>query len=255
MNAIQKATKEIGRNLTKNSPAILTGVAVAGVCGTVVLAVQATPRALSILEDACAVRKVEELSTKEVVELTWKLYLPATIMGAITIGCIVGLNTVHTRRTAALASLYSISESALKEYQAKVVEIVGENKARAVKDAVAKDKVEKNPPVNADILHTGRGTTLCLDSMSGRYFYSDIEAIRKVQNNINERLLQGGDDYAALNDVYYELGLAGTKMGEEVGWCISDGILEFDFSSQLTATGVPCLVLDYKVNPKYEFDC
>lgn len=254
MNAIQKVAQEVGRNLTKNSPAILTGVAVAGVCGTVVLAVQATPKAVTILEDICAERKVEELSAKEVLESTWRLYIPATIMGAITIGCIVGLNTVHTRRSAALASLYSISESALKEYQAKVVEVVGENKARAVKDAVAKDKVEKNPPVSGDILHTGRGTTLCLDSMSGRYFYSDIEAIRKVQNNVNEQLLNGSD-YASLNDVYYELGLAGTKMGEEVGWCVSDGMLEFDFSSQLTATGVPCLVLDYKVNPKYEYDC
>lgn len=256
---IANVTKQIGGTLTKNSPAILTGLACGGVVTTTILAVKATPRALRIIEDAMydeeTKRYTKPLAPKDAVLLTWRVYTPAALMAGVTIGCILGAHHIGARRNAALASLYTISESALKEYQNKVVEIVGENKAQAVKDAVAKDKVEKNPPVSGDILHTGRGTTLCLDAMSGRYFYSDIEAIRKVQNNINERLLCGGDDYVSLNDVYYDLGLAGTKMGEEVGWCISDGIVEFDFSSQLTAKGVPCLVLDYKVNPKYEFDC
>ncbi|MFR8351429.1 MAG: DUF6353 family protein [Blautia obeum] len=44
-----------------------------------------------------------------------------------------------------------------------------------MKDAVAKDKVEKNPVVTREVIITEKGNTLCYDAISGRYFKSDIE--------------------------------------------------------------------------------
>jgi len=49
--------------------------------------------------------------------------------GAATIMCVVGSNSINARRVAALASLYSITETALDEYKAKVVETIGETKS------------------------------------------------------------------------------------------------------------------------------
>lgn len=260
--AIQKGLKEIGRGLTKNSPTILTGLAVGGLVTTTILAVRATPKALRILEEEREKResfcdgRIGPCDKKTAVLLTWKCYLPAVIMGGISIGCIIGANSINLRRNAALASIYSISETALREYQAKVVEIIGDKKEKAVRDEIAKDRVAKNPVANNEIILTTYGETLCYDSWSGRYFKSDIEKIRQTCNDANAKLLCGMDDYISLNDLYYELGLSSVKMGEETGWSLdATGMLEFDYSSVLATDGTPCLVLEFKVSPKYEYDC
>ena len=49
---MSNAIQTIGNYLSKNSPQILTGVGAAGVLGTAVLAVRATPKALRDIWDA-----------------------------------------------------------------------------------------------------------------------------------------------------------------------------------------------------------
>ena len=60
--------------------------------------------------------------------------------------------------------------------------------------------------------------------------------------------------YIALNEFYYEVGLPGTKMGDELGWNIDGGLIGLDFSSQLSEDGTPCLVIDYRIAPRYEYE-
>ena len=79
------------------SPQILTALAVAGLVGTVVLAVKATPKATEDLYEAKH-EKGEELTAVETVQVAWKYYIPATATGLVAIGCIVGANTVNTRQ-------------------------------------------------------------------------------------------------------------------------------------------------------------
>jgi hypothetical protein len=241
---------KIGNALSKNSPTILTGLSVAGFVTTVVMAVNATPKALEILAMEEEYRQ-EPIPKKEVIKLTWKKYIPTAIMGVTSITCIIGANSINLRRNAALASLCSLTEATLKEYKSKVVETIGEGKAKKIKDDIAADHVKNHPADNKEIIMTGNGEMLCLDIMSGRYFMSDVESIRKVRNDLNEELLN--DDTISLNDVYYALGLDNTKMGDEVGWNIRDGQIDFDFSSQLNNHGQPCLVVDFKVGPTHDY--
>ena len=56
-----------------------------------------------------------------------------------------------------------------------------------------------------------------------------------------------------LNDFYYEIGLDNIKLGDELGWNIDDGYIDLSFSSQLASDGTPCLVIDYKIAPRYDF--
>ena len=70
-------------------------------------------------------------------------------------------------------------------------------------------------------------------------------------NDINYRL--NVEMYMSLNDFYYELGLKPTRLGDELGWNINDGLIEVNFSSQLTEDGEPCLVMDYQIAPKYDY--
>ena len=71
---------------------------------------------------------------------------------------------------------------------AKVIEMFGEKKNEAVKDAIAKDKVEKNPVVTREVIITEKGNTLCYDAVSGRYFKGDIEKIKKAECELNRQM-------------------------------------------------------------------
>lgn len=254
-NGITKVTKNLGSIISKNSPTILTGLSVAGLVTTTILAVKATPKALMILENEREYREdndvTEPIAKMDAIKLTYKCYIPAAIMGAVTITCIVSANSISLRRNAALASVYSLTEATLKEYQSKVVETIGATKERTIKDEIAKDKITKDPVEGKEVILTGNGETLCYETISGRYFKSDIEKIRKAENKLNRDLLD--DMFISLNDVFYELGLENTKMGDEVGWLTDDGMFGFDFSSQLCKGGIPCLVIDYQRTPRYDY--
>ena len=59
--------------------------------------------------------------------------------------------------------------------------------------------------------------------------------------------------YVSLNEFYDELGLDHTKLGDDLGWNLDDGLIELNFSSQLAENETPCLVVDYNVAPNYNF--
>ena len=218
---------------------------------TTVMAVRATPKALILIEERKEEIGAEKLEAMDMVKTTWACYIPAAITGTLSVACLIGASSVNARRNAALATAYTLSESALKDYQGKVIEMFGEKKNEAVKDAVAKDKVEKNPVVTREVIITEKGNTLCYDAISGRYFKSDIEKIKKAECELNRQMLD--DMYVSLNDFYYEIGLDSVKLGDELGWNVDSGYIDLSFSSQLASDGTPCLVIDYSVAPRYDY--
>lgn len=52
--------------------------------------------------------------------------------------------------------------------------------------------------------------------ISGRYFKSDIEKLKRAANDLSRRMLDEG--YISLNDFYYEIALPETKLGDELAW-------------------------------------
>lgn len=262
---VSVATKA-GKFIQTNSPTILTGFAVVGLVGTVISAVNATPKAVRLVEEERYERdKVkyyfnqddvpdtddsEPLTKLEIVKLTWKEYIPTAIIGGATIACIIGAHGIHSRRNAALAALYSVSQKAYEEYQEKVKQTVGQNKEGKIRDEIAQDVLNRNPVDKLRIQRTARGDTLCFDILSGRYFFSDAEFIRQSQNEFNHQLLN--EMNLCLNDFYGILGLDSIDLGEEVGWSV-DKMLDIRFASKLASDGTPCLVLDYHVKPIFEY--
>lgn len=237
--------------IKKHSPEILTGIGIAGMITTTVMAVRATPKALILIEERKEEIGAEKLEAMDMVKTAWACYIPAAITGTLSVACLIGASSVNARRNAALATAYTLSESALKDYQGKVIEMFGEKKNEAVKDAIAKDKVEKNPVVTREVIITEKGNTLCYDAISGRYFKGDIEKIKKAECELNRQMLD--DMYVSLNDFYYEIGLDSVKLGDELGWNVDSGYIDLSFSSQLASDGTPCLVIDYSVAPRYDY--
>ena len=112
MNLAQTA-KNIRTSMVKHSPEILTGLGIVGMITTTVLAVKATPKALTLI-DVAENEKRDELTPMETVKATWKCYIPAAVTGVTSIACLVGASSVNTRRNAALAAA-SVAESAASE--------------------------------------------------------------------------------------------------------------------------------------------
>lgn len=248
---LSKLIKNTRFVLSKHSPEILTGLGIAGMITTTVLAVKATPKALRCIDDAVYEKEESNLTSIETVKACWKCYIPAAITGTVSIACLVGASSVNARRNTALATAYKLSETALTEYREKVVETIGEKKERNIKDAIAKDNVEKNPVMQQNVIITGKGDTLCYDKLFGRYFKSDIDALKKTENELNRRMFS--ESYISLNDFYYEVGLDGVDAGEDLGWNIDNGYIDLNFSSQLSSDGQPCLVVSFNIPPKYEY--
>lgn len=248
---LAKIIKDVQKSAKKHTPEILTGLGIAGMITTTVMAVRATPKAMMLLEEKKYYEDTDDLKPLEVLKTVWTCYIPSTIVGGVSICCLIGASSVNFRRNTALATAYTLSESALKEYQEKVIETIGEKKEQDIRDAVVKDKMEAVPFVNREVVITGKGETLCLDLVSKRYFKIDIDKLKRIVNDLNRRMRD--EMFISLNDFYYEIGLDGTSIGDDLGWNIDRGYIELNLSAQLAEDDTPCLVLDYHIAPEYDY--
>lgn len=249
---VAKLFKHAQLVVSKHSPEILTGLGIAGMITTTVLAVRATPKAMQLIEEEKEELQVDELTVVETVKAAWKPYIPAVVLGTVSTACLIGASSVSAKRNAALATAYKLSETALSEYREKVIETLGEKKEKGIRDKVNEERIKKNPPSKSEVIITSKGDTLCYDVMSGRFFTSDIEKIRRAINEINRVMLL--EMYVSLNDLYDELDLDHTDVGDILGWHIDDKLIELEPSSHLTEDGRPCLAMGFTVPPHHGFD-
>jgi len=241
--------------LSKNSPVIFTGLAVVGVAGTVASAIHATPKALLLLDEESERRRKEHdkrpINKLDVVKICWKCYIPTIALGAATVACIIGANTVNSKRISTLAGIYSLSDTAFRQYKEKVAETIGRSKERKIRDDISADTIRKNPPSTNEIIISGKGDVLCYDSLTGRYFSSDVEKIRRLMNDFNQQLFN--EMFLSLNEWYYLLGLPPVKLGDNAGWSIEKGKLTVSFGAQLTENDTPCIVVYYDTEPQPKY--
>jgi hypothetical protein len=235
--------KSIGAWVLNNSTTILTAVNSLGVVATAISSGHATTMAIRILEEG---RKegAPPLTFKEKVKKTWKCYIPTAVLGAATIATGVKSNSLSLKKSAALTGLYTLSETTLNEYRAKVAHEIGSSKELKIRDSVAADKVARAPVPGPTII-AGEGTVLAYEAMNEeRPFYISIEGARKAMNDINYRMITKMEMYASLNEFYEALGISGIELGEESGWN-ADNPIDLIFSSTLK-DGKPAVFIDYR---------
>ena len=259
LDRIKSVAKDAAAVVDKNSPAILTGLAVAGFVTTIVLACKATPKAKEILENAredldtpdITEEQEKEVKVEAAKELA-KTVAPAVIFGVATTACIIGANTVNTKRIAALSAAYKLSETALTNYKDEAKKLLGDKKEERVREAVAQKTVSDNPPNYANVIETGLGDILCYDMYTAKYYKSKPASIDKAVNDFNAQLMQ--EDYMSLNDLHEKMGLPYSTLGDEFGWHVEDGLVEVVYTSTLTPDNVPALVPEFSPRPNWRFD-
>lgn len=260
MRDISQMLKHAGVVLQRNSPVILTGVAVSGTISTAVLTAKATIQAADEIHQ-CAIEDlgndrrpigvyeaVNHYSLKDKAKMTWKFYIAPVAVGTGTVAAVIALNTVHSRRNAALVGAYTVLEKGFTEYKDKVVETVGEKKEQAVRDSVAQDQVTKNPPSREIVIAEGK--VLFYESLTGRYFESTVETVRRAQNDINQQILF--ENYASKNDWFSELGIPRTADGDDFGWSQTRKI-DIQMSAVLTEDGKPAISIGYTFLPEPDY--
>lgn len=250
---LSKIAKLAEKFAVDNAPAIMTAIGVSGALATAYLTGKASFKAAEIIAD-----KEHDFGNglsfrygrNDKIKLIWKLYVPAAATAGLTITAIIFANRIGTRRAAAVAAAYSLSEKAIAEYKEKVIEKIGEKKEQAVRDDIAQDRVRNNPPVDREIIITGNGEVLCCDLYSRRYFLSNIETLKRAENDLNHALLS--DFSASLTDFYSLIGLRPTDVSDNLGWN-SDKLLKLEISTTLSDDDRPCIAFRFNVEPIKKF--
>lgn len=209
----------------KHAPGILMGMGSVGLGTSVIFAIKAGPKAV-ILTEKAEVEKarrnrrendlyaddaktetvvlMEELTPKEKLAATYKLYIPPVGMAVFSLLCFWAAHGIDIRRQAVVAGLYSTAETALQEYQKKVVEMLGEKQADEIRQSIGDDHTTKNLPPPPEDYDLGSQKWCYL---YGRRFPCSYNRIKEVQNEINDLMFR--EMYASEADLFYKLDPSG----------------------------------------------
>lgn len=271
---VKQCFKMAKKVVQKKSPEILTGLGIAGMITTVVLAVKATPKALDLIDEEIdnqnrklsqeaydsgysTAKQINKLKPVETVKVAWKPYIPALLLGSASVGCLIGANTVSVRRHAALYSAYELSKTAYNELNEKVTEVVGEKKVTEIKQKLAEDKVNKVSPEGAiekksNVVIAGDGDTWFIDAMSNQPFLSSKNKLDAAANELNRKMRS--DMYVSLSQFYDEVGIEHTGTSDYIGWRIDKEYIDVVTSDAIVKDGKVYVVMDFLSRPEYGYD-
>lgn len=238
--------------MTKHEPELLMGMGISGLVFATFWGIKSTFKASKVINNYKDTYGKTKVTPTEFIKLTWKLYLPVMISTAVSVPCIIASNRVSTKRYTALATAYTISETALQEYQDKTKEMVGEKESQKITEAVSKDKIDKTYTGTNQIIMTGNGDTLFYEPLSGRYFKSNWNEIQKKANELNSEAMYNLSGITTLNDWFDKLGLEPTDIGDHIGWNLAYGttsMIGISMSAHVTKDNIPCGAIQYDKQP------
>ena len=199
-----KLTKTCARFLRKNAGTLLAIGASVGVVLTAIETGKATIKAEKLVE---LNKDVPEYDMKEKVKDCWQFYIPAAVLGAGTIGCIIGSNMLSRKEIASLTAAYMALGKTYQEYRRQVAERVGGEEEKDIL-AAAQRKEEASPASSEKVL--------CYEPISKRYFHATETELLGAFYETNRDFTENG--YVALNDFYGYLNLDFVPALDYRGW-------------------------------------
>ena len=229
-----KLNKKIFSYISKHGATILSVAAAAGVVLTAVETAKATTKAQSLID----MNKAEPMTKKEVVKDCWKYYIPAAVVGAGTIACIIGSNGLNKKTQAELMAAYVAVQQTYSNYRKKVAEQVG----AVTENDICKETQKEVQSVDGDVVR------LFYEPNAKKYFHATMAQVIEAAYIFNRALaVEGG---VSLNDWYSFLNtdeLTITPEGDLKGWCIDQLVddwdycwMEFEYDKQTTDDGLEC---------------
>lgn len=268
MNKFDNFINSTKNYISKHSPEILTGLGISSMIASTVFAIKATPKAMILLGNASREKEQVELkiyadneeyvassygklSVRESVKAVWKEYIPAASFGIGGIILLISACKINSKRGAALATAYAVSQKTLMTYRDKVIETIGEKKEKEIQQKIKQDEINKDESDNKLVILSSKGNTLFKDEYSGRYFKGDLEQIRKSINELNRSMFS--QNYVSLNEYYTKIGLEPVKDGYQLGWNIERGYIDIDIDACLTKDEEACICISFVRSPEPNF--
>lgn len=241
MNNVTSTVLKGTRFIKKNASTILTVGSVAGVGITAITSGHAAVKFEKEMD-----KLPGDANFTDKAKVYAKCFAIPAVAIAGTSACIVASQVTNLKKQASLLSAYVASEKAIDEFKKQSKKILGKEKASEVEDAVTTKMMGKAPSMEELSMIDQLHDELFFDAVSGRYFMFNTNALGRIQNGLNDELVQYKP--VSLNDVYYKLGLDAISIGEELGWGV-DKRIEFSLNSKISENGRPCIVLDYMTRP------
>lgn len=239
--------------LAKNNTTIMTALGVVGTIGVAVVASKDTIKARDAMIEYDMEHENEDRPEKEEliarVKIVAPCYIPTALVTAATIAAIVGAHTASKAKITAYSGAYAMAQEAARMYRSSVEEVVSDKDKRAIDSKMANKTAVAIQERDKSTIVVGTGKVLCFDTNSGRQFQSDMETLRKAQNDINFEILS--NDWASLNSFYERIGLPPIELGEELGW-IAGSKVELKITSTIIG-GTPALVINFDTAPQPDF--
>lgn len=239
-----------------NASTLLTVAGGLGFIGTVILAVNETPKALQIMEDRQN-EKGDALTPVEKAIAVAPVYLPATILGVTSLVCIFGANVLNKKQQASLASAYALASTTYKEYRDKNIELFGEEADEKIRTEIAIEKRKELDVYTPGIapIDTKGETILFYDDYHKRYFESTMEAIVNAEYHFNRNFAMR--DYATLDEFYNFLGLEPKKGDDILGWSKWElyeeweaSFIDFNHRRVELEDGLECYMIEFVFPPE-----
>ena len=167
-------------------------------------------------------KKLDELdkdaTLMDKLKVAGPIYLPAFLMLVASGACTIGTVVIGESRIAAATNAAVISEALASQYEKKLVEAVGAEKAQQMQDEIVGELAQKQMATSDVIFDTGHGEDIYFDILSGRYFRASDDFIAQCVININEKISNQYCMWAEVNEWYDELGLENVYLAKDRGW-------------------------------------
>lgn len=243
MKSIDYFLKNAGRWFRKHKPDIFTVAGLGGNLAAIIYTSKISPKTKEEVEQA--------VDNREKAIIYFRNYLPVCIMYGTSSAAILYSGKLRTKQFAELASAYASARKELGDISTTIVEEIGVEAAKNVKDKLSEKLTDAKVADISEIKPDKNGEIRCYDEFSGRYFYSTLENLKKVQNDLNAALLR--DEEVFLNDYFFAVHLDRLGYGDYLGWHLTKGVyelIEFDITSVMTdEEGNPCLIVSLVTNP------
>ncbi len=239
--SFQDTLDSVANTVSEHLPDILFGTSMAAGLGATIYGIAITPKALdkvldwvveNVPEEQRQSLKISELPKlvpwRMKIKLLWKLYLPAGIGWALSLGTGIASEVIHDRREAAYATVAAVAEESLRDFKESTKEVVGDKKYDEIDAAASQKLIDRERAKGDDYI---KNNTICInkkpnpftiiDDITKRRIVLDYQQLEHAQNNLAR--IQRSYDWASLNDFYYQLGIEPSSIGNDVGWHIMDG--------------------------------
>lgn len=244
--------------LKKHSPAILLAVGCVGIVGTAISAVFGKEKYDDIVDEIRDkheeenVDNPEELKPTEKIKAVGRAYWHTILIACVSITCLVASNRIATSQLATVGAAYAANKADYKKYVEKATEKMGAKKSAEVESEIASDKMKGSKLVEGAVIYTGRGDDLFWDSWNDRYFFGDLETVRKAVNDANDELkntgrLTGNEFWSFVSPKLSENG-----SGDAYGWDGGiDGLdsINVSYYSKIVEDGPymnrPCIIIKF----------